>query len=162
MGKHKKDESCILSIVTKILLIVGGFVVANWIGGLSLGFFNMKKLEKHKNKSNLVHTTMMGNKKVKITPNIENGLLSCLSSRVDFDVAMPENKEMNLELTSICSKVKVFLPIGVNVVLKEEGTLLKTVDQFTDQGEEDKPVIHITVKGFASEVVLARYMKYTF
>lgn len=142
------------SVLLKLFVAAGGFVVANFAGCFALARVNTKKMKEHEDANNLMTTSVFGKRNVEVAEDTQNAYISCLTGGLDITIEKPVHESMYVEIFSALGKVNVYLPAGVNVFCDGIGlfTMIKDDTNLYEDGEV--PEIHIVSKGFASKLNL--------
>lgn len=138
-----KKKNAVLKLLGIGLGMSGGFFLANIAGSAYTYKKNMKKIKEHENENNLMHSLLFGMETVGINQDTNNVFLNCQCGSMTIEMKeLPINQDVYINISAAFSKVKVKLPVGVNIIHEGRG-LFGKVDSVAASYEEDMPTVHI-------------------
>jgi len=158
MGKRRSESTGLVVVLS----VIGGFVLANLLG-VSLQYRKNKKKMAEKDKQfNQMHSVTMGNAKVTVGEKTQNLYLTCLSGKLDVNFEkLPENKDIYMDLFSVCGKVTINLPFGVEAKCDGIGRFERNRSVLLDYGDGHVATLHIERKSYFSELVIRPVRKWS-
>lgn len=149
---RKGDTKKGTSVLVKIMVGVGTFVLANVAAGICIYKRNMKKANQNENQNNQVYSVFFTKGKVDVNKDANNAYIACLTGELDIIVPKPVQEKMNIEITSFLSRVRIHVPADVKVTF--DGPLPSKNDLSVEEVSDMDllPEIHFTVKSKVSKV----------
>lgn len=138
-----RKKNIVFRVLGIVLGVSGGFFLANIAGSLIAFKKNMEKMKQHESENNLMHSLLFGMETVGINEDTNNVFLNCQFGSMTIEMRdVPLNDDVYINISSICSRVKVSLPKGVKVIHEGNG-LFGYISGEVDSCEDDIPTVHI-------------------
>lgn len=140
------------SVLAKIMVGVGSFVVAIVGAGIYICKRNMKKANQNENQKSQVYSVFFTKGKVDVNNDSDNAYIACLTGELDIAVPKPVKEKINIEITSFLACVRIHVPADVKVTC--DGPLPSKNDLSIEEVPDMEllPEIHFTVKSKVSKV----------
>ena len=149
---RKETERKSSSILVKIMMGAGAFVLANVAAGICICRRNMKKANQNENQNNQVYSVFFTKGKVDVKNDTDNAYITCLTGELDIIVPKPVKEKMNIEVTSFLACVRIHVPADVKVTC--DGPIPSKKDQSVEEAPDMEllPEIHFIIKSKVAKV----------
>ena len=140
------------SVLAKLIVGAGAFVLAVFAAGICICKRNMKNANRNENQKNQVYSVSFTKGKVDVNNDSDNAYITCLTGELDITVPKPVKEKMNIEITSFLACVRIHVPADVKVTC--DGPLPSKNDLSVEEVSDMEllPEIHFTVKSKVSKV----------
>lgn len=157
MAKKKKKGFSIFKVI-------GVAAVAFGVGAAYVNRHNsrvIKKMNKHKNANNLMSTICLNNGTVDIGASTNYAYLSSIFGNMDIKIAVPEKKEMQVDIFNLFANMDIKVPEGVNVKYEAEDINANLEYEPKDEEIADAPTIRIVGRNKFGNVTISTLVKET-
>lgn len=149
------DSKKSLGIVAKAAIATGTVLAVHLGSFFGSCFYNMKRMEKHSDKNNMMHAEALGRGKIDIESDIDCAYITGMISSSEIELlGVPASGELTIDMTMCAGRATLVLPAGARVEYEGTGIFEKLIDTRAIREEEPGYKVLIKRRSCFSKIVL--------
>ena len=151
-----KKNKALRKLSFKITAGFAGFAALNIIGMKIRCDRVMKRMSRHQNENNVMHSEVLGKGSMDVDEDANNVYATCLTGSLDVNLkAVPKSKDIFIDLCAVLGKITLILPPGAVIKYEGVGSFERILDQRTEEEDKEKSyMVHLSRKNVLSEIII--------
>lgn len=139
----------------KVMGVFAGLALANFAGVGVRCVKSMRKMDKHKDKKNMMHSLALNSGKFTVEPDVDNAFLTAMTGKLKAVIEeQPKGREINVDLFAVFSNVTLVIPDNANVIFDGIGVCMNVNDVRTDKDVEKTFTVRINRKCYFTNLTV--------